>query len=593
MLRLPVLVVALVAPPAGGVAAEPKDWPTYNANAEGWRHNRGEVALGKTTIGRLEEKWRFPAKGSDLKIGTVHATPAVVDGCVYFGTATRPAFYALAPDGTLKWSCPLPPRVPPGGLKLDRSGRASTEAEDKPGVYGSALVTADAVYFADLGGFLYALDRRTGNEKWKVDTRAAPFPDPHPLNGTFASPILADGKVVFAGGAFEQWQAHQRSYRGCTGRGYLVAVEPQTGKVVWKYDVGPKPAPLDPPITIKDSWGEHVFHFGPASSTVWSTPSYDAASHTIFFGTDTNNAPRKPTADDPRLDTRYASAVIAIDARDGSEKWVRQINPGDVWHRGMRAYDPKAGRYLDQSIGDTPKVYTIEANGSPVKVVGVGCKNGGFYVLRASDGKVMGNTPVYAGKPAYPLDPTPDSRMLALPGPLGGLQTGCATDGTHVYTNGLDALRLGTQESEAASMAPPTAGRVVCISADTRSERWRHERPKTPPAGAGLRLLNKEVGDPVASGVAVANGVVYFTTTVSKKLIALDAASGEVLKEIDVGPVWSGPAVSRGRVYVGTGNTLFSTPGDFTLFPFQPDGAVISLGLPGDDEVSRLGAGNK
>jgi outer membrane protein assembly factor BamB len=142
-------------------------------------------------------------------------------------------------------------------------------------------------------------------------------------------------------------------------------------------------------------------------------------------------------------------------------------------------------------------------------------------------------------------------------------------------------------------MHPPTAGRVVCIGGDARSERWRHERPKTPPAGAGLRLLHKEVGDPVASGVAVANGVVYFTTTISKKLIALDAARGEVLKEVDVGPVWSGPAVSRGRVYVGVGNVLFSSPGEFTLFPHQPNGAVISLGLPGDDEVSRLGTGGK
>jgi outer membrane protein assembly factor BamB len=179
--------------------------------------------------------------------------------------------------------------------------------------------------------------------------------------------------------------------------------------------------------------------------------------------------------------------------------------------------------------------------------------------------------------------------MLALPGPLGGLQTGCATDGKCIFTNGLDGLKLGTQETEAGSMAPPTAGRVVCISGDTRTEQWRHERPKTAPAGKNLRLLFKEVGDPVASGVAIANGVVYFTTTISKKLIVLDAASGERLKEIELGAVWSGPAVSRGRVYLGTGNILFSSPGGMSLFPHQPNGAVVSLGLPGEDEVSRLG----
>lgn len=581
MSRLGASLAFLVAIPTLGFAVGPKDWPTYNANPEGWRCNRGEEVLSPATVGKLAAKWRFPAKDSPLKIGAVHATPVVVDGCVYFGTVNQPTFYALAPDGSLQWSYPVPKRAV-SGLDIDRSAKGK-DAEEMAGVLGSALVTDDAVYFADLGGFLFALDRKTGAERWKIDTRADSFPDAHPLNGTFASPILADGNVIFASGAFEQWSAHRPAYRGCNGRGFLVAVEPKTGKIAWKYDVGEKPQLLVPPLVIEDAWGKHTFHCGPSTSTVWSTPSYDVESQSIYFGTDTNNSPRRPTPDNPRFDTKHACACIALDARTGTEKWVTQINPGDVWHRGMRAYDPMTGRYLDQSIGDTPKVYTVKAQGEPLKVVGFGCKNGGYYVLRAATGERMANTPLYTGKPTYPLDPTPDPRMLALPGPLGGLQTGCATDGTHVFTNGLDAIRLGTQESEAGSLNPPTAGRAVCISGDATTERWRHERPKAPPAGIGIRLLNKEVGDPIASGVAVANGVVYFTTTVSKKLVVLDAARGTVLKEIEVGAVWSGPSVSRGRVYVGTGAVLFSTPGDFSLFPHQPNGAVVAYGLPGND----------
>ena len=577
------LVAVFLALPAMSLGADPKDWPSYNGGAAGWRHNAGETALQRGNVGKLVEKWRFPAADDDRKIGVVHATPVVVQGHVYFGTVTDPTFFALKPDGKLNWSYQLAQRP-----KAKGSAR-----EESPGVYGSALITDDTVYFADLAGYFYALDRRNGEERWRVDTRSAAFPDPHPLNGTFASPILADGKIVFVGGAFEQWYAHNPKYKACSGRAFVVALEPKTGKIIWKYDVGPRPEPLDPPITIKDSWGEHIFHCGPATSTIWSTPSYDAATKTIFFGTDSHNAPRRPTKDDPRTDTKYGCALIALDAVNGQGKWVTQINPGDIWHRGMRAYDPKAGRYLDQSIGDTPKIFTIERDGKPVTVVGAGCKNGGFYVLDAANGKIVAHTPVYTGKPMLPLDPPPDSRTLALPGPLGGLQTGCATDGKSIFTNGLDALLLGTQESEAGSMGAPTAGRVACVSTDTRTERWRHERPKTIPAGKGLRLLLKEVGDPVASGVAVANGVVYFTTTISKKLIVLDAGTGSTLKEIEIGAVWSGPAVSRGRVYVGMGNVLFSSPGDFSLFPHQPNGAVLSFGLPGDDEVSGLRSGKK
>jgi outer membrane protein assembly factor BamB len=111
--------------------------------------------------------------------------------------------------------------------------------------------------------------------------------------------------------------------------------------------------------------------------------------------------------------------------------------------------------------------------------------------------------------------------------------------------------------------------------------------------GPKPKPVYNDVGDPVASGIAVANGVLYFTTVASSKLVALDAATGAVLKEIDLGPVWSGPSVSRGRVYVGTGNTLF-TPADFeAFFPKKYTGVLYSFGLPGKDEVSRLGTGKE
>jgi outer membrane protein assembly factor BamB len=88
----------------------------------------------------------------------------------------------------------------------------------------------------------------------------------------------------------------------------------------------------------------------------------------------------------------------------------------------------------------------------------------------------------------------------------------------------------------------------------------------------------------------VANGVVYFTTAASGRLVALDAETGSLLKEIPIGPVWSGPSVSRGRVYVGTGNTLFAPVDAEAFFPKKYTGELYSFGLPGEDEVDRLGA---
>jgi polyvinyl alcohol dehydrogenase (cytochrome) len=574
-----------------------KDWPMYNRDVLGTRYNPGETTLNKSNVGRLEEKWRFPPKGTEQEIGVIHATPSVVDGYVYFGTATNSTFYKLAPNGKLCWSYRNPvygagairPQQP-----TDPKYRTARFLSSSEGIFASALVTKDTVYFGDIGGWFYALDRATGKERWKLNARAKDFPGTHPINVFFASPILVDGKLIVGGGTLEQVIAAFPGYRGCTGRGFVMALEPQTGHIVWKYDVGPKPQTLDPPLTIKDSWGSHVFYFGPATSSIWSTPSFDAATGTIFFGSDVNTAPRRPTTDDPRLYTRDSCAIIALSVHDGAERWVTQLNPGDVWTNAMRSYDPLEGRYKDQSIGDTPKVYTIPVDGTPTKVVGVGCKNGGFYVLRAADGHIVAQTPIHTGPPTYPLTPKPDPRMLALPSAIGGLQTGCATDGQTIFTNGIDCVRLASQEVQAASAAPPTGGRVVALSLDTSRERWRHERPKVASLGGPPpKPVYKDVGDPVASGVAVANGVVYLTGVASGKLVALDAATGAVLKEIEIGPVWSGPSVSRGRVYVGTGNTLF-TPSDVeAFFPKKYTGVLYSFGLPGEDEVGRLGAGKE
>ena len=575
---------ATVAPAGADAQDEAKDWSMYNYDVIGTRHNRGETVIDKSNAGKLEEKWRFPAKDSSLAVGVIHATPIIVNDYVYFGTATDPTFYRLTPEGKVSWTYRNPtrpqPTASPDAPKDEDPGRTARFQSTAEGIFASALVAGDTVYFADIGGWFYALDRETGKERWKLNSRGKDFPGAHPINCFFASPILVDGKLIVAGGSLEQVVAAFPGYRGCTGRGFVMALEPKSGQIVWKYDLGPKPQPLDPPITIKDAWGDHVFYFGPATSSIWSTPSYDADTGSLFFGTDVNTAPRRPTADDPRMHTRESCAIVSLGVRDGAEKWVTQITPADVWTNAMRAYDPKEARYKDQSIGDTPKIYTIPVEGTPTKVVGAGCKDGGFYVLRAADGHMVAHTPIYSGPPTYPLTPKPDPRTLALPSAMGGLQTGIATDGKTIFTNGTDTVRFMTQKSQLESMVQPTGGRVVALSLDTKSERWRHERPKVATVGGPPKRVFTDVGDPVASGVAVANGVVYFTGVASGKLVALDAADGAVLKEFTIGPVWAGPSVLRGRVYVGSGNTLFTAADIEGYFPKKNTGVLYSFGLP-------------
>ena len=585
-------------------AASEADWPTYNHDPAGWRFNPAETTLSPKNVGGLVETWRFPAAGSKEAIGVVHATPSVVAGEVYFGTATFPTFYKLGRDGKLLWSYRNPARqhaTPPtlGDAASDKLPTTLNQtfgiqpplgappvtgklrgAASVAGIYGSALVANGAVYFADTGGWMYCLDARDGSERWKIDARAPEFPGSHFNNMFMASPVLADGKVVFGGGTLEQVYAGTPRYPGSTGRGFLVALEPADGKIAWKYDLGPKPEKLDPPVVVEEPWGKHAFEFGPASSSVWSTPSYDRETQTLFFGTDVNTAPRRPTPDNPALHTEDSCAIVALDATTGKRRWNTQLKPGDVWTNAMCAYDWETGLYKDQAIGDTPKVLTIDVDGKPTKVVGAGCKDGGFYLLRADDGRVIRHTPLYTGPPTDPPSEH-DPRVLALPSCIGGLQSGCATDGRTVFTNGIDAVGLAAQRAPGGAVQIPTGGRVTATSVDLAVERWRHERPKIAEMGGTPgQPMYRDVGDIVGSGIAVGNGVAYFTTVGSGKLLALDASTGTVLKEIALGPVFAGPALSRGRVYVGGGNVLW-TPADFEcFFPKQYTGSVRCFGLP-------------
>lgn len=580
------------------------DWPTYNHDPAGWRFNRAEKTLNASNVSNIVQKWQFPAADSKELIGVVHATPSVVDGEVYFGTATFPTFYKLGRDGKLIWSyrnsaishvapptkdapatAALPKVLdetfgiepPPGTPAVSEKLRGAASIA---GIYSSALVVDGAVYFSDTGGWMYCLDARDGSERWKISSRDKKFPDAHFNNIFMSSPVWADGKVVFGGGTLEQVYAGTARYAGSTGRGFVVAVNPANGEVVWKYDVGPKPEKLDPPIVIQEPWGKHKFEYGPATSSVWSTPSYDAETKTLYVGTDVNTAPRQPTADNPAYHTEDSCAVLAIDATTGKRKWNTQIKPADVWTNAMCAYDWETGLYKDQAIGDTPKIMSLPIDGQPTKVVGVGCKDGGFYLLRADDGQLIRHTPIYTGPPVHPpknLDP----RVLALPSCIGGLQSGCATDGKTIFTNGIDAVRLAAQRTAEGSVQIPTGGRVTATSVDLATEHWRHERPKIAEMGVTPgKPIYFDVGDIVGSGIAVGNGVAYFTTVGSGKLLAVNSETGETLKEIKLGPVFAGPALSRGHVYVGGGNVLW-TPADFEcFFPKQYFGSVRCFGQP-------------
>jgi len=170
---------------------------------------------------------------------------------------------------------------------------------------------------------------------------------------------------------------------------FVVALEPHSGELP-EVCVGRNRNAWVPPISIRDAWGYNVSVW-PREQFVWCTPSF-MRRRAPFLLAPTRIMRRGNRAGTSTADTQYACAVIALTRWRRFQKGVTQINPGDVWHRSMRGYDPKTGRYLDQPSADTPRVFTILWNGVPTLVIGFGCKNAGIY--RAGVGRMILATPL-------------------------------------------------------------------------------------------------------------------------------------------------------------------------------------------------------
>src|SRR5262249_22088001 len=54
---------------SSGISEDPNDWPMYNRDVIGTRYNSAEKVLGRDNVGKLIERWRFPAEGSRHSVG--------------------------------------------------------------------------------------------------------------------------------------------------------------------------------------------------------------------------------------------------------------------------------------------------------------------------------------------------------------------------------------------------------------------------------------------------------------------------------------------------------------------------------------------
>jgi len=130
--------------------------------------------------------------------------------------------------------------------------------------------------------------------------------------------MLYKGRLYVPVASLEEPESSSPNYVCCQFRGMVAALDTETGKEVWKTYTIP-----DPPT--KQTTPEGKTYMGPSGVGVWGPVTIDAKRNAIYFGTgNTFSAP----------DVGRSDAIMALDLDTGKVLWVKQDEPGDVWHTG-------------------------------------------------------------------------------------------------------------------------------------------------------------------------------------------------------------------------------------------------------------------
>jgi quinohemoprotein ethanol dehydrogenase len=319
----------------------------------GWQamHYSALPDLTPDNVGKLGFAWAFD---TGTKRG-LEATPIVVDGVMYTsGVAGR--VYALdAATGALQWRF-----EPPVDLQVVRGSCCDQ-------VNRGVAVWRGKVYVGALDGWLYALDAATGKVLWKADT----FVDRKRAYSSTGAPQVAGDVVVIGNGGAE-----------FDARGYFSAYDVDSGALHWHfYTVPGDPAkPREHPdlAIAAPTWDPHsVWQYG-LGGTVWDGMAYDPELDLLYVGVG-NTVPYPQWVRSPSGgDNLFTNSLLAINPKTGRLVWYYQETPGDQWDIG----------------GNAPMILVDrEIDGRIRKLLLHAPKNGLFYVIDRTDGKLISATP--------------------------------------------------------------------------------------------------------------------------------------------------------------------------------------------------------
>ena len=328
----------------GNPDAEPQNWLTTGRDYGDSRFSALK-GINAANAGRLGLAWYYDL---DTNRGQ-EATPVVADGVMYSTSAWSKVQALDAATGHLLWQ--FDPKVP---------GRIAIHVCCDLVNRGVALWQG-RVYVATLDGRLIALDARTGQRRWSVQTV-----DPAQPYAITGAPLAAAGRI-FIGNAGAEYGV----------RGYVSAYDAATGDLVWRFYTLPgNPAKGFENAQLAAAartWPPGWWKSG-GGATVWNSFSYDPRLGLLYFGTGNVQPWARALPDGRTADSLFSASIIAVHAATGAYAWHYQTTPGDRW---------------DYDATQTLTLATLRIGGQPREVIMQAGKNGYFYVLDRRTGQLL------------------------------------------------------------------------------------------------------------------------------------------------------------------------------------------------------------
>jgi outer membrane protein assembly factor BamB len=528
-------------------AAGASDWPTFAGGPARLFFNPAETQVTAGNVATLRIKWRFHTGA----VITASPSVAVIDlpneGAtqVVFIQSWDSNLYAIRlRDGTEVWHFTFADF--PGVSYPDVSSADVSTVGGVPHVHVAA------------GQTMYSIDARTGAEIWHFSAGTGCLSPPGlcgfqgERNEIESSPIAAGGLVFFG------MDVNDRS----GGKGGFYAVDALDGHLVWFFD-------LESGMTCRPNPGDDIRRYDgyhtesdlglpsgflstrpgcnhprtpSGCSLVWSSPAYDATRGLVFIDSgncDTDLDPMTPAPSPPM--PPFDESIFAL-RLDGTPAW---------------RWRPREVDNQDFDFGAVPNLFTIDVNSTPRDVVGVGSKDGTYYVIDR-DG-------VNAGSGVHWDDADPSGlpywRTNVVPG---------GDEGGVIATAAVDAgnRRIMFSTAPGTDVFNPQRPTVHALDMDSGAILW--ENTAEPNADASF-----------ASTSAIP-GVVFVGGALSGALRFYDAASGSKLGSVPVSFVLaSPPAVVDGTVLVGGGvGTRSANPNDASNIVSHVPSDVTAFCIP-------------